>query len=127
MFADVGRFVRDPELKEFDTSTLATFAIAIAGYGDKTTFLDCKCWGKRANVIEQYFAKGDMIFVAGNIEQENWEAKDGTKRSKLVLNVFDFKFVTSKKEKDERNYEQGEKEAVKDEDYSFEDDDDVPF
>ena len=92
----MGNLTRDVELRDAGGTPLASFSIAVnKKYKDKETvsFIDCKAWGKTGELIAQYFGKGKAIHVTGEIEQENWEAKDGTKRSKLVVNVREFDFL----------------------------------
>ena len=92
----MGNLTRDVELRDAGGTPLASFSIAVnKKYKDKETvsFIDCKAWGKTGELIAQYFTKGKAIHVSGEIEQENWETKDGTKRSKLVANVREFDFL----------------------------------
>lgn len=58
----------------------------------KTTWHNCKAFGKRADTMAQYFAKGSEILLWGRIELEKWENKEGEKRSRvsIVVNSFDF-------------------------------------
>lgn len=85
-----GRLVADVELKVVGEkgTFLGQFTLAVdKGFGDnkKTAFVPCKVWGKSAESLSKYTKKGSKIAVCGSIEQENWEDKDGNKRSKLVI------------------------------------------
>jgi len=57
------------------------------------TFVDCECWGPRAEVIAKYFTKGKPIFIEGRLKLDTWEDKDGQKRSKMRVMIEDFQFV----------------------------------
>ena len=63
---------------------------------EETTFVDCECWGPRAEVIAKYFSKGKPIFIEGRLKLDTWEDKDGQKRSKMRVVVDDFQFVESR-------------------------------
>lgn len=99
-----GRLVRDPENKQAGQSNVCKFTVASdTGFKDNksTLFLDCEAWGARGAAIAEYFSKGSKIVVGGELQQQNWEAKDGGKRSKVVLNVSQFTFVDSKSDGDD--------------------------
>lgn len=49
---------------------------------DETTFVDVTCWGRTAEVAQQYLSKGDPVLIEGRLKLDTWE-KDGQKRSKL--------------------------------------------
>jgi single-strand DNA-binding protein len=53
-------------------------------------------FGKRAEVVNKYFKKGEPIFVEGRLQLSQWQAQDGTKKSKLRVFVENFEFVGSK-------------------------------
>lgn len=86
----VGRMSADPKM--FDEGTekaRAVFTIATnRGRGDnrKSSFIDCIAWGKRSEIMGD-FKKGDGIFVTGDLEQDNYETKEGQKRSRVQVNV----------------------------------------
>ena len=41
-------------------------------------------WGKSAEAVNNYVAKGNRIYVAGRLVQNAWETEDGQRRSKTV-------------------------------------------
>lgn len=53
----------------------------------KTTFIDCVVWEKTAEIAQQYLVKGSPVLLEGRLDLEEWDAKDGQKRSKHVLTV----------------------------------------
>lgn len=87
----VGKVVKAPEVKQFDTGQLAIFTIAVnLGYGDKKKghFFDCKCFGKLVDVAAKFFEKGKEVGVTGQLQQETWKDNaTGGNRSKLVVVV----------------------------------------
>ncbi|MGL4484550.1 MAG: single-stranded DNA-binding protein, partial [Anaerovoracaceae bacterium] len=67
---------------------------------EETDFINCKAFGKTAEVITQYLTKGSPIAVSGSIQTGSYDAKDGTKRytTEVVLDGFDFIGSNGKKE-----------------------------
>lgn len=90
----MGRLTKDPELKTTNSGkNISLFTLAVNGFQeDKTNFIDCKAWGKTAELISKYVAKGQRLLVAGELEQETWE-QDGQKRSKLSVTVREIQFI----------------------------------
>lgn len=85
----IARLTRDPESKNAGGFQIAQFSLAQSqkiGANEKSSFYECKAWNKAAEKAMQY-KKGDLIIVEGRIDQESWDAKDGTKRSKHVITV----------------------------------------
>jgi len=92
----VGNLTRDPETKAVLDTSVTSLSIAVnRKYKEKesVSFIDCKAWGKTGEIIAQYLRKGNGISVRGDLVQENWEDKQGNKRSKLVVNVTAFDFL----------------------------------
>ena len=90
----MGRLTKDPELKTTNSGkNICVFTLAVNGFQeDKTNFIDCKAWGKTAELISKYVAKGQRLLVTGELEQEAWE-QDGQKRSKLSVTVREIQFI----------------------------------
>jgi len=97
-----GNLTRDPELKSTNTGTyLCTFSVAVNSYQGKdkedyVSFFDCTAWGKRAEVMSKYLAKGKPVIIEGNLRQQRWEDADGKSRSKVVIYVDNFEFAGGK-------------------------------
>lgn len=96
----MGRLCRDPELtprKSSDSSDRVNFTVAVEDdYGDGTEFIDCVAFGKRAEVIDKYFHKGDGIYVEGKGSVKSYEGKDGVKRKSYSIMVNSFQFPPGK-------------------------------
>jgi single-strand DNA-binding protein len=99
----IGNLTRDPDLK-YTPGNQAVCEIGLAvnrKYRTKdgedreeTTFVDCEAWGKQAEVIKQYMAKGRPIFIEGRLKLDTWEDKNGGgKRSKMRVVIEDFQFL----------------------------------
>lgn len=87
----MGNMTRDPEIKYTPNGT-AVCEIGLAvndrrkgsdgQYVDETTFVDVTCWGRTAEIVNEYLAKGSPVLIEGRLKLDQWE-KDGQKRSKL--------------------------------------------
>ncbi len=61
---------------------------------EEVTFVDCDAFGKPAEIIARYMAKGRGILVEGRLRLDQWEDKaSGQARSKLGVVVENFQFV----------------------------------
>ncbi len=97
-----GNLTRDPQMSYLPSQTpVVEFGMAInRRYNDQsgqqreeTCFVDCKSFGRQAEVINQYMSKGRPILVEGRLHLDTWEAQDGSKRSKHRVIVERFQFL----------------------------------
>jgi len=116
----LGHLTKDPELRYTPSGTeVCSFGIAVnekwkdasGGYKDKAHFFNMVMFGKRAETINAYFKKGSPIFIECQPQFEEWETKDGQKRSNVKFKVTDFQFVGAKGEKKESQEPQRKSEA----------------
>jgi len=99
----IGRLTRDAEQTYTKSgAALAKFSLAVNErrkqgdeWVDYAHFIDCTLWGKRAESLAKYLTKGSQIGVVGSLDQQRWE-KDGVKRSKVEVKVFDVTLLGSK-------------------------------
>lgn len=112
----LGRLTRDPQLSylpsntavvEFSVATSRTFKKQDGSQGEEVCFTDCNMFGKRAEVINKYLHKGDPIFVEGRLKLDQWQAQDGSKRSKLRVFVENFEFIGGRREGGQQGGQQG--------------------
>ena len=98
----MGNLTRDPQLSylpsqtavvEFGLAMNRTFRKQDGSQGQETCFVDCQMFGKRAEVINKYLKKGDPLFLEGRLKYDQWNAQDGSKRSKLRVFVENFEFL----------------------------------
>ena len=91
----IGNLGRDPEIKTIPSGQkVASFSLACSEkYTDKngqkvekTEWINCKAWGKLAEIIEKYVKKGSQIYVEGKLETQSFE-KDGVKKYKTEIIV----------------------------------------
>ena len=90
----MGNLTRDPELKTLPSgSSVANFGIATNRVwrnqqGEKqeeVQFHNVVVFGKQADTVSQYLKKGGSVLVEGRLQTRNWEAQDGTKRTKTEI------------------------------------------
>jgi single-strand DNA-binding protein len=98
----IGNLTRDPELRYTPSGTaVSSFGIAVnrtwsGQSGEKkeeVCFVDINMFGRRAEVINEYFSKGNPIFIEGRLQFNQWETKDGQKRNTLRVVAENFQFM----------------------------------
>jgi len=98
----MGNITRDPALKYLPSQTaVCEFGLAInrtwTGQDgvkkEEVTFVDCDCFGKTAELLAKYKKKGDPLFIEGRLKLDQWEAQDGSKRSRMKVVVENFQFL----------------------------------
>ena len=102
----MGNFTRDPELRQTQNGTsVCRFSIAVnrsynsqdGSTRDETCFVEVDSFGRTAEKIAKFFAKGRPILVEGRLRQDTWEDKQsGQKRTKLLVVLERFEFVGSR-------------------------------
>lgn len=103
----MGNFTRDPELRFLPNNTaVCDMGLAVndrfqnkatGQWEDRPNFVDCTAFGRTAENISKFFAKGRPIFIEGKLRFEQWEDRtSGQKRSKLKVVVDTWQFVDSK-------------------------------
>lgn len=95
-----GRFVRDPEVRETQSGVkFCQFTIAWSEkYKENETrcFLRCTAWRATAEMIGKYFQKGKECIVEGRLQTDEYNDKDGNKRSSTVCAVDRIHFCGTK-------------------------------
>jgi single-strand DNA-binding protein len=90
----VGNLTRDPELRQTPSGTsVCQFGVAVGRrykdasgqWVDKASFFDVVVWGQQGENCAQYLSKGRQVAIDGRLEQQSWEAQDGSKRSKVEI------------------------------------------
>lgn len=103
-FITIGRLTRDPELKQTrGGGQLVAFGFATEGTKHKDSsgqwveepcFLDCKAFDRGEFKLATWLSelrKGSHVYLEGKLTLEQWNAQDGSKRSKHVLMVEQFR------------------------------------
>ena len=106
----LGRLARDPEVRYTQSAeplAVCRFAVAVERPYSRNRqenestadFINCVCFGKRGESINQYFRKGNRIAVQGRLQVSNYTDQQGNKRSSTDVVVEDFEFVESRNER----------------------------
>lgn len=131
----MGNLTRDPQLSYLPSQTaVVDFGLAVnrrwksrEGEDKKETcFVDCRMFGRRAEVINKYCKKGNPLFIEGRLTFDSWQAQDGTKRSKLRITVENFEFIGGASGTGGRQTEQNTAEPAGQSEQSV-NADDIPF
>lgn len=127
----MGRLTADPELKQTANGvSVVQFTVAVnRAYSkdeQKTDFLDCTAFNKKAEFLSKYFRKGSSVIVFGNIQVESFTDKDGNKRKSTRIIVDEVQFGESKQNKTEE-VETAEVALPTFEELSLEEQGDLPF
>jgi single-strand DNA-binding protein len=85
-----GYLTADIETKEIGEKHLSKFTVA-CNQGDKTVFLPVEAWNMEH--LPDFLGKGSRVLVSGSLRQDQWESKDGGKRSRIVLSAYQVEFL----------------------------------
>ena len=103
----IGNLTRDPDVRMLSNGRpVCNFGLALnRNYKDaegnrkeEVTFVDVECYGPRAEAVGRFFTKGRSIFVEGRLKLDQWESKEGEKRSAIRVVLDNFEFVDSKQD-----------------------------
>jgi len=85
----IGNLGTDPELRytqgnqpvlSMRLATTESFNNRAGERQERTEWHAVTLWGKRAEALSKFLAKGERIFVEGRIQYRQWEERDGNKR-----------------------------------------------
>ena len=132
----MGRLTHNPELRFTTNSTPYTkFSIAINRNtkDGQTDFPTCVAYGKTAEFICNWFEKGSMIIVLGQLQTSSWEDKNGKKHFSMDVKCDSVQFDESKRNaQNTQAYPQAQNSYaappnVPDDDFAELDNSDIPF
>jgi single-strand DNA-binding protein len=98
----IGNLTRNPEIRYTPSGTaVADLGLAVnesfknkAGETvEQTCFVDIVVWGRQAETASEYLHKGSPVFVEGRLQLDQWESKEGEKRSKLRVRADRVQFL----------------------------------
>lgn len=100
----IGNLGKDPDVKEFGNSKMASFSIATTdtyknAKGEKikdTQWHNVVIWGKLAGIAEKYLKKGQSVAVEGKLEHRMYETSSGEKKYITEINVNDLVMLGGK-------------------------------
>jgi single-strand DNA-binding protein len=88
-----GNLVRDPILRFTPKGTpICSFSVATNRFfkggteiEKEVSFFDIEAWGSLGETCNSLGRKGRGVRLTGRLKQERWDAKDGSRRSKVVV------------------------------------------
>jgi len=127
----VGRLGKDPELR-FTQGGQAVAQVSVAtdeSFTDKqgqkqkkTEWHKVVVWGKQAESVSKYLAKGSLAYIEGKLQTREWE-KDGVKRYMTEVVAQNVRFLDFRKDGDG-----GSSKPAGEDELGFPvDDDSIPF
>lgn len=85
---------------------VVSFSVGVkAGFGDKatTTWAKCAMFGKRGEAVAPYLKKGTLVGVVGEVNNREYQDKEGQKRYSLDVRVNDLTLLGGKSDRSESN------------------------
>ena len=99
----LGRVTKPLELRYLQNGTaVLNFDIANSikvKDSEVTTFLRCVCYGRSAEVINQFVSKGERVLLQGELRQNSYQDSSGATKTYHYLQVNSFDFIESKNTK----------------------------
>lgn len=105
----VGHLGKDPEMRyvpsgkpvtEFTVASNDQYTNAEGETVKTTTWFKCTAWGKKAELVNQYFHKGDPIMIEGKLNPDPktgrpniWSRQDGSPAADYEVTVLEFYFL----------------------------------
>ncbi len=98
----MGNLTRDPEVRYTPKGTaVGDLAMAInqsfrgqdGQAREEVCYVDVVTWGRQAETCKEYLTKGSPVFVEGRLQLDQWETKEGEKRSRLRVRAERIQFL----------------------------------
>lgn len=99
-----GNLTRNSELRQRQSGGgVLTFSMAVndrrknaqtGEWEDFPNYVDCVLFGRRAEKLQVYLAKGAKVAVEGKLRYSSWENQNGEKRSKLEVIADEVEFLS---------------------------------
>ena len=98
----LGRVGADPDLRSTKSGTavvqlrLATDRYSKSNETTETDWHSVVVWGKTAEAVARYVAKGDRVHVSGRLQQHSWRTDSGEHRSRTEVHAREVIFLDSR-------------------------------
>lgn len=101
----VGNLGQDPDVKQTQNGqTVASFSVACSeswtdANGQKkerTEWVNCVAWQKKAELCAQYIKKGSKVYIEGKLQTRQWDDQQGVKHYKTEVIVDNVVFLDSR-------------------------------
>lgn len=124
-----GRLTRDPEVKYTQKGmawTNTSIAVDRPTKEKVADFFNLVAWDKTAEIMGKYLKKGSKILVEGRLQLNQYEDKNGDKKSTVNVVVDSFEFMDAKPQDSKSNGRSSES-TRHDDTYPYHDPEDTPF
>lgn len=105
----IGRLTADPDYRATQSGVkLARFTLAVErDYTDQsgerqTDFFDVTVWRNKADFVSQYFRKGQLVAVSGEMQSEVYTDKEGVRRKSWKVQAQQVYFAEPKRDGSDR-------------------------
>lgn len=101
-FIGIGRLTRDPELRytpggkgvcKFGIAINRTYRNQDGNNIEEVLFINVTTWGKQAENVSQFLKKGRRVAISGELRSNNWQDKEGNKRTSFEINARTVQFL----------------------------------
>lgn len=132
----IGNLGADPELRytpggqavaSFRIATTERFKNKDGETQENTEWHNIVCWGRQAEIANEYLKKGRSVYIEGRIQYRNYEDKDGIKRYRTDIVARQIQFIGSRAAAEQPAQPSGEPSSASSEPEMPADDDDLPF
>lgn len=112
----LGNLTHDPELRFTPTGTaVTTFSLAVnqrirqgEGWKKDVCYIDIVAFGRQAETVAEYLAKGSLTLVEGRLHWRQWETQDGQRRHQHHVVANTVQFLPRPQERSQGQPSQGE-------------------
>ena len=103
----VGRLTRDPEMRSLPGGDpVMSMRLAVSSrqrdpdgqWGDKSNYFDVTLFGRRAEALSSFLAKGTRIGIDGRLSWREWQTQDGSKRQSVEIVANDLFLLDGRRE-----------------------------
>ena len=111
-----GNLGREPELRQTQGGTqVLTFSLAVSDrkrnpqrgeWEEVTNWIPCVVFGKRAESLSRFLARGMKCAVEGKLRQSSYKDKSGQNRSKIEVIVDEVEFMSGSKAQNQPQQQQ---------------------
>lgn len=102
----IGRLTADPKTTEKNDIVVTRFNVAINRNKDMTDFISCVAFNRTAELITDYFGKGDMIGLTGSLHSGSFEGTDKKKVYFTEVNISRIYFVGNRRNENNEGFEE---------------------
>ena len=104
----IGNVGRDPEMRMTPNGKpVCDFSVAVnrvqTGGGERneqTDWYRVSCWGKQAEIAQQYLTKGQSIYVDGRFTPRTYINKDNVEKLSLDISCNDFQMLGGRRDRE---------------------------